>query len=120
MIGGNGVVGHSNGSGVVGLDGRFGLWPTHLNDSLANRNHFLGGNEHEFCFSCGGHEHFYDLSNGENGAVESRVGVIFGDKYVVVGVAARTSSVEESDAGMSSKDHVAGAMSDAVVGVGGM
>ena len=41
----DGVVANADGGGVISLDGRFGLRPTHFNKGLAHRHHFLGGNE---------------------------------------------------------------------------
>ena len=121
LLGGDGIIGDSNGSVVVGLYVRFGLWPTHLHEGLAKRNHFLGSDEQisEFSFSCGGHDKFYDLSNGENGVVESRLGIICGEKYLGAGVAEGTSFIEESGIYVAGKYHASGAISDSAVGVYG-
>ncbi len=39
----NGEVGDTNGSGVVCLDGRAWLRPTHFDEGLMEGDHFLGG-----------------------------------------------------------------------------
>lgn len=38
-------VGHANSGGVVALEGRAGLLPTHFGEGLAKRKHFLGADE---------------------------------------------------------------------------
>ena len=51
----DGFVGYAYGCGVVCLDGGLGLRPTHLNERLAERDHFFGTNEKgsQFGFSSG-------------------------------------------------------------------
>ena len=41
----HGLVGHACGSGVVALNGRRGLRPAHLNESVAEGYHGLGADE---------------------------------------------------------------------------
>jgi hypothetical protein len=41
----NRFVGNTNGSGVISLDGRFWLWPSHGNEGLPVGNHFSCSNE---------------------------------------------------------------------------
>ena len=38
----DGVVRFTHGSGVIALDGGFGLWPTHFNEGISKWNHGLG------------------------------------------------------------------------------
>ena len=75
----NGVVGDSNCSEVVGLDGVLGLWPSHFNKSLTHGRHRLGSDEQacEFCFGGRRHDKLDDLGDGEDWAVESRESVVF-------------------------------------------
>ena len=44
-LGYNGIVGESNGSGIVGLDGRLTLVRFHLYESLAQGYHVFGSDE---------------------------------------------------------------------------
>ncbi len=50
----NGEVGDANGSGVVHLDGRAWLWPTHFNEGLTKGDHFLGSGIESTKFGFGG------------------------------------------------------------------
>ncbi len=53
----NGEVGDASGSGVVCLDGRAWLRPTHFNEGLLEGGHFLGGGVESAEFSFGGRRH---------------------------------------------------------------
>ena len=53
-LGDNGVVGDANGRGVVGLDWRFGLWPSHFLESLAERDELFRCDEERGEFGLGG------------------------------------------------------------------
>ncbi len=61
----NGEVGDANGSGVVHLDGCAWLRPTHFDEGLTERDHFLGGGVESAEFSFGGrrHDKFYYLGD---------------------------------------------------------
>jgi hypothetical protein len=53
----NGEVGDANSSRVVCLDGRAWLRPTHFDEGLSERDHFLGGGVESAEFSFGGRRH---------------------------------------------------------------
>ncbi len=53
----NGEVGDANGSGVVNLDGRAWLRPTHFDEGLTEGDHLLGGGVESAKFSFGGRRH---------------------------------------------------------------
>ena len=64
----NGFVDNSDGGGVISLDGRGRLRPSHFDECFMQRNHFLRFNEKraKFRFGCRGHDKFDDCGNGEN------------------------------------------------------
>ncbi len=41
----DGLVGNTQGSGVVSLDWRLWLWPAHFNEELSKGDHFFGTDE---------------------------------------------------------------------------
>ncbi len=53
----NGDVGDANGSGVVHVDGRAWLRPTHLNEGLTEGDHLIGGSVESAEFGVGGRRH---------------------------------------------------------------
>ncbi len=53
----NGEVGDANSSGVVHLDGRAWLRPTHFDEGLMEGDHFLGNGVESAKFSFGGRQH---------------------------------------------------------------
>jgi hypothetical protein len=53
----NGEVGDANGSGVIHLDWRAWLGPTHFDEGLMEGGHFLGGGVESTEFSFGGRRH---------------------------------------------------------------
>ena len=73
----NVFVDNANISGVISLDGRGRLRPSHFDECLAQRNHFLICNEKraKLIFSCQGHDKFDDCGNGENWSIKYRRGV---------------------------------------------
>ena len=85
----NGVVDNPSSCGVVGLDGAFGLGPTHVDKGLPVGNHLSccdeKGSQLRFCSRS--HDKFDDLGNGENGAVEPWEGYILREKDVGAGPA---------------------------------
>ncbi len=80
----NGEVGDANGSGVVRLDGRAWLQPTHFDESLTEGGHFLGCGVESAKFGFGGqrHDKLHYLGDGENWTIVLGEGVVFGDKDV--------------------------------------
>ena len=54
VFGDNGLVDESGGGGVVGLDGRLRLWPTHFGKGLAHGDHIFVVDEEACKFSFGG------------------------------------------------------------------
>ncbi len=79
-----GEVGDANGSGVVCLDRCAWLHPTHLDESLPERDHFLGcGVESaKFGFSGRRHDKLHYLGDGENWTIVLEEGVVFGEEDV--------------------------------------
>ena len=67
----DGFVGNARGCGVVSLDGRLGLRPAHLNEGLAEGDHFFGADEErsKFEFGSGRCYKLDDLCNGEDGSI---------------------------------------------------
>ena len=98
----DGFVGDTQGGGVVCLDGRLGLWPTHFNEGLAERNHFFGANEEssKFGLSSGGRNKFDDLCDGEDGSIVGRDRVIFRAHNVSASAAARFAGIEVGGIGV--------------------
>ena len=50
----SGEVGDTNSSSVVSFKGRIGLYPSHFYESVAQGDHFLGGNIESDQFGLGG------------------------------------------------------------------
>ena len=84
-------------------------------------NHLLGSDGHggKFGFGGGGHNKFYGLRNGENGAVKSGHGFVFGEKDMRAGTAAGARLLEVSCIGVAGKNHGTRAVGDAIVCVCG-
>ena len=74
----NGVIDHAQCRRVVGLDGRWGLWVAHLDESMPGRDccTIIDVEGAELGIGRGGHDGFGDLSNGEDGPVVWWVGRI--------------------------------------------
>ena len=53
VFGDDGLVDDTGGGGVVGLDGRLGLQPTHFDKGLAHGDHSIGADEETCEFSFG-------------------------------------------------------------------
>ena len=64
----DGFIRNTNCSGVITLDGRFGLRPTHLDKGLKNLDHGFGADEEasNFGFSSRGHEKLDYLGDSED------------------------------------------------------
>ncbi len=86
----NGEVGDANGSGVVHLDGRVWLRPTHFDEGLTEGDHFLGGRvvSAEFSFSGRRHDKFIVWEIERIGPLCLGKGSFFGDKDVGIGLTA--------------------------------
>jgi hypothetical protein len=86
----NGEAGDANGSGVVHLDGRAWLQPTHFDESLTKGGHFLGCSVESAEFGFGGrrHDKLHYLGDGENQTNVLGEGVVFGDERVDTGLTA--------------------------------
>jgi hypothetical protein len=86
----NGEVGDANNSGVVHLDERACLQPTHFKEGLMEGDHFLGCGVESAKFGFGGrrHDKLHYLGDGENPTVVLGEGVISGDKDVGTGLTA--------------------------------
>ena len=68
----DGSIGKTHGSCVVNLNGRGGLWVSHLSKSGAEGNSFLGidvGGP-DFSFSCRAHDVAHDLGDAVDGSIE--------------------------------------------------
>ena len=79
LLGDNGLVGDSDGGGVVSLERGLGLWPAHFDEGLAQGDHLFGGNEEggQFRFGGGGHDEFDYFGDGEDRTIEGRGGRVF-------------------------------------------
>ncbi len=86
----NGEVGDANNSGVIHLDGRVWLRPTHFNEDLTEGGHFFGSGVESAEFSLGNrrHDKFHYLGDQENWSVMLGEGVVFRDKDVGTGLTA--------------------------------
>ncbi len=84
------MVGDINGSGVVHLDGRVQLRPTHFDEGLTEGDHFLGCGVEctKFGFGSRRHDKLHYLGDGENRTIVLGEGVVFGDKDVGTGLTA--------------------------------
>ena len=93
----------------------------HFGEGLTERDHFFGYKEEtaEFCLGGGRHHVFNDVGYGENRVVAGRHGDVFREHDVGASAAARFANVEVCGVGVAGKDHVAGAVCDAFIGVRG-
>ena len=71
FAGDDGIVDYARRRGVVCLQGRRGLRPSHLGEGLAHRHHFLGGDEEgtELGLGGGGHDGLDNLGDREDGPI---------------------------------------------------
>ena len=75
----DGFIRNTNHSGVIALDGRSGLRPTHINKVLTNLDHGFGTDEEarNFGFGSRGHEKLDNLGNNKDIAVSVRDRSVF-------------------------------------------
>ena len=75
----DGVVDDSVSSGVVSLDRGGRLGPSHFDQCLTERDHFIGGDfdATKFSFRGGGHDKLDNLDDGENGSIVVREYTVF-------------------------------------------
>ena len=75
----DGVVDDSGSGGVVSLDRGRRLGPSHFDQCLTDRDHFLGGDLEttKFGFSGGGHDKLDHLGDGKNRFIVVREWIVF-------------------------------------------
>ena len=102
LLGDDGFVCDSNGSGIVSLDWGLRLGPTHLDEGLAQRDHSLGGNENggQLGLSGGGDDKLDYFRNDENGTIEGRGWAVLGKEDVGTSAAAPLGLVKVAGIGV--------------------
>ena len=101
------------------MDGRCWLGPTHFDEGLSEWDHFFANKKEtaKFCFGGRGHDVANDVGNGEDRAVMRGEGDIFGEHDVGASAAACFADVEVRGVCVAAKDHAAGTVRDAIVGI---
>ena len=86
----DGFIRNTNHSGVIALDGRSGLRPTHLNKVLTNLDHGFGTDEEarNFGFGSRGHDKLDYLVDSEDRAISGREKIVFREHDVGTSAAA--------------------------------
>ena len=97
------------------------MWPSHFNYGLTKREHFLCVDEDstKFRLRCRRHNKLDYLRNSEERTVETREGVLLGEKYVGDRSTASFGFIVESSIIVGGNNHAASAVGDDVSGVGG-
>ena len=92
---------------------------THFDEGLSKRDHFFANKKEtaKFCLGGRGHDVVNDVGNGEDRTVMWGDRYIFGEHDVGASAAACFANVEVSGVGVAVKDHAAGTVRDAVVGI---
>ena len=90
------VISNNNCSGVITMDGRFGMSPTHLNKGLTKLDHGFGADEEasDFGFGSIGHEKLDYLGASEHRSIYGRDRSVFGEHDVFTSVALEFSDIE--------------------------
>ena len=86
----DGVISNTNYSGVITLDGRFGMGPTHIDKVLTKLDHGFGAYEESrnFGFGSRGHEKLDYFGDSEDRAIYGRDRIVFRENDVGTGTAA--------------------------------
>ena len=92
----DGVISNTNCSGVITLDGRFWMRPTHLNKGLTNLDYGFGEDEEAISFGFGsrGHDKLDYLGNSDHMEIYGRDRSVFGEHYVGTSAASGFSDIE--------------------------
>ena len=119
--GGNSIIDYACSGGVVCLDGGFWMGPFHFLQCLSHFQHLLSCYEKwpEFCFINRGYDKFNNFGKCWHGSVQSGHGVVFRKENVSSRSAVSFALIVKTCIIMCTQDHIAGAIENAIGGVGG-
>ena len=116
------VISNTNCSGVIKLDGRFGLRPTYINKGMTKLDHGFCSDEDtsNFCFSNRGHEKLDYLGDSEHRSTSGRDRSVFRDNAVGTRTASGFADIGEvGSICVASKHPATSLVEDAIVRISG-
>ena len=118
----DGVIRNTNCSGVITLDGIFGLRPTHINKGLTKLEHGFGAYEEarNIGFGSRGHDKLDYLGNSEERDISGRDRSVFRDNAVGTSTASGFADIGEvGSICVASKHPATSLVEDAIVRISG-